>query len=140
VIQLESAMGAAIGEFDRATAVVVPRTRFAPVKATADLLALRSDVYRVTGEDRLVLIEERRGQPPVVDLDGEHYKLLSDFEALFPAGVPSLRDCESLRIRGRVRFESGVVCRGRVEFLAGKDGVGSGVVTAGVYQDQTVVL
>ena len=140
VIQLESAMGAAIGEFDRATAVVVPRTRFAPVKATADLLALRSDVYRVTEDDRLILIEERRGQPPVVDLDGGHYKLLSDFEALFPDGVPSLRDCESLRIRGRVRFEAGVVCRGRVEFLAGAEGAGSGVVTAGVYQDQTVVL
>ena len=140
VIQLESAMGAAIGEFDGAAAVVVPRNRFAPVKATADLLALRSDAYRVTEDDRLVLINERDGQPPVVDLDGEHYKLLSDFETGFPDGVPSLRACASLRVRGRVRFAAGVVCRGRVEILAGADGSGSGVVSAGVYHDQTVGL
>jgi len=31
----------------------VPRTRFAPVKTTADLLALRSDVYEVTPDHRL---------------------------------------------------------------------------------------
>src|SRR5579859_2080126 len=40
VIQLETAMGAAIECFERAGAVVVPRARFAPVKTTADLLAL----------------------------------------------------------------------------------------------------
>jgi hypothetical protein len=36
-------MGAAIECFPRAGAVLVPRTRFAPVKTTGDLLALRSD-------------------------------------------------------------------------------------------------
>jgi hypothetical protein len=34
VFQLETAMGSAIECFDGATAVVVPRTRFAPVKTT----------------------------------------------------------------------------------------------------------
>lgn len=136
VLQLESAMGAAIGEFDRATAVVVPRSRFAPVKATADLLALRSDVYRVTEDHRLVLIESRAGQPPVVDLDGEHYKLLSDFETLVPGGVPSLRDCDSLQVRGRVEFRPGVICRGKVEFVRASAGVG--IVEPGVYVNQRV--
>jgi UDP-N-acetylglucosamine pyrophosphorylase len=136
VLQLESAMGAAIGEFDGATAVVVPRSRFAPVKATADLLALRSDVYRVTEDHRLVLIESRAGQPPVVDLDGEHYKLLSDFETLFPGGVPSLRECESLQVRGRVEFRPGVICRGKVEFVRASAGVG--IVEPGVYVNQRV--
>src|SRR5262249_48358508 len=81
VIQLESAMGAAIECFDRTGAIVVPRTRFSPVKTTTDLLALRSDAYRVTEDFRLVLDESRRGQPPVVDLDAAHYKLLVDFES-----------------------------------------------------------
>jgi UDP-N-acetylglucosamine pyrophosphorylase len=53
VWQLETAMGAAIESFDGAAALVVPRTRFAPVKTTADLLALRSDVYEVTPDHRL---------------------------------------------------------------------------------------
>ena len=45
VLQLETAMGAAIECFEGATAIVVPRTRFAPVKKCDDLLLLRSDAY-----------------------------------------------------------------------------------------------
>merc|ERR1719394_2020991 len=48
VIQLETAMGAAISAFPGASAILVPRTRFAPVKTTNDLLALRSDAYVLT--------------------------------------------------------------------------------------------
>ena len=48
VFQIETAMGAAIEVFDGARALIVPRTRFAPVKTTDDLLALRSDAYRLT--------------------------------------------------------------------------------------------
>lgn len=48
VYQLETAMGAAIECFKGATAIVVPRTRFAPVKKCNDLLLLRSDAYIVT--------------------------------------------------------------------------------------------
>ena len=40
-------MGAAIECFADAGAIDVPRTRFAPVKTTADLLAVRSDAYRL---------------------------------------------------------------------------------------------
>merc|ERR1719265_339565 len=43
VIQLETAMGAAISCFDGAIALRIPRTRFAPVKKCDDLVALRSD-------------------------------------------------------------------------------------------------
>jgi hypothetical protein len=48
VFQLETAMGSAIECFEGAAAVVVPRTRFAPVKTTSDLFVLRSDVYAIT--------------------------------------------------------------------------------------------
>ena len=72
VLQLESAMGAAIECFEQTGAIVVPRTRFAPVKTTSDLLVLRSDACRVTDDHRLVLVEERRGQLPLVDLDQQH--------------------------------------------------------------------
>ena len=39
VIQLETAMGAAIECFKRTSAIEVPRKRFSPVKSTADLFS-----------------------------------------------------------------------------------------------------
>ena len=45
MIQLETAMGAAIGVFEGAGAVQCPRARFVPVKKTNDLLVVRSDAY-----------------------------------------------------------------------------------------------
>ena len=45
VIQIETAMGAAIEVFEGATAIGVGRDRFLPVKTTSDLLVLRSDAY-----------------------------------------------------------------------------------------------
>lgn len=115
VIQIESAMGAAIECFARSSAVVVPRSRFAPVKTTSDLLALRSDAYRLTEDYLLVLDESRNGQPPVIDLDNKHYKLLADFEAAFPHGAPSLVKCESLKVTGKHVFPAGLVLTGKVE-------------------------
>jgi UTP--glucose-1-phosphate uridylyltransferase len=113
VFQLETAMGAAIAVFDGARALRVPRTRFAPVKTTDDLLALRSDAYVVTGDYHVQLAPERTG-PPLVELDGDHFKLLGDFEARFPAGAPSLVRCDRLVVRGDVTFGGGVVVRGSV--------------------------
>jgi UTP--glucose-1-phosphate uridylyltransferase len=114
VIQLESAMGAAIGAFDGARAVCVPRTRFAPVKTTDDLLVLRSDVYRLDDDARVV----RDGEEPFVELDPAHFKTVAEFERRFPAGPPSLAGCERFVVRGDVTFGAGVVARGSVEVTA----------------------
>jgi UTP--glucose-1-phosphate uridylyltransferase len=114
VVQLETAMGAAIGVFDGAQPVLVPRRRFSPVKTTEDLLALRSDAYVLTGDARVELAPPRDGTPPVVDLDDDHYKLLRDFDARFPAGAPSLVECERLAVEGDVTFGREVVVRGAV--------------------------
>src|SRR5439155_17986953 len=73
VFQLETAMGAAIECFDGAGAIVVPRSRFAPVKTTSDLLALRSDAY-VVAEDSSVVLAKLGGAPPRIDLDSDHYQ------------------------------------------------------------------
>ena len=95
VVQLETAMGAAIGVFEGARALHVPRRRFAPVKTTNDLLALRSDAYVLLEDHRVELAPERE-EPPVIDLDPDYYKLVGDFEPRFPAGPPSLVACERL--------------------------------------------
>jgi UTP--glucose-1-phosphate uridylyltransferase len=115
VYQLETAMGAAVEVFEEASALRVPRTRFAPVKATNDLLALRSDYYVLTDDARVVVSPQRRLGPIFIDLDPAHYKLLHDFEARFPAGPPSLIECERFVVRGDVLFGRGVVAKGAVE-------------------------
>ena len=119
VLQLETAMGAAISVFEGARALRVPRERFAPVKTTNDLLALRSDCYELTADARIVPVPGLYGGLPLVDLDPAHYKLVPDFEARFPAGAPSLVDCERLAVRGDVTFGAGVVVRGDVTVEAG---------------------
>lgn len=112
VIQLETAMGAAIDVFAGARALLVPKERFAPVKTTNDLLALRSDAYRLLDSGQVVLVEARNGRPPIIDLDPAYYKLISDFEARFPDGPPSLVDCDRLEVRGDVTFAAETPIRG----------------------------
>jgi UTP--glucose-1-phosphate uridylyltransferase len=89
----------------------VPRSRFVPVKKTSDLLVLRSDAYRLAHGARVELADGRHAAP-IVDLDDEHFKLLADFDAHFPAGPPSLAAAERLEVRGDVEFGRGVVVRG----------------------------
>jgi UTP--glucose-1-phosphate uridylyltransferase len=111
VVQLETAMGAAIGVFPGASAIRVPRTRFAPVKTTNQLLIVRSDAYSLA-EDWTVRSE---ADPiPVVELDSSYYKLLGDFEARFKSGPPSLRDCRRLSVSGDVSFGRDVAVKGSV--------------------------
>ena len=114
VFQLETAMGAAIGVFEGAQPVRVPRRRFSPVKTTEDLLALRSDAYVLADDARVELASSRDGTPPIVDLDAAHYKLLRDFDARFPGGAPSLVACERLAVEGDVTFGRDVIVRGNV--------------------------
>jgi UTP--glucose-1-phosphate uridylyltransferase len=117
VVQIESAMGAAVAVFEGATAIEVERSRFLPVKTTNDLLVLRSDVYDLTADYRL----EARALAPLVDLDKDHYKLIDDFSERFAAGAPSLRDADSLTVRGDWTFGSGVRVEGKAA-LAGDGG------------------
>ena len=133
VLQLESAMGAAIDVFAGARAIRVGRERFAPVKTTNDLLALRSDAYELHDDGRIVLTGGRTGAP-LVELDAAYFKLVRDFDARFPAGAPSLVACERLAVRGDVRFGSGVVVRGTVAIEHEGDaqlGIADGAVLEG---------
>jgi UTP--glucose-1-phosphate uridylyltransferase len=118
VIQLESAMGAAIGSFAGASLLLVPRTRFVPVKTTDDLLVLRSDVYGLTSTQEVRALPERAERLPYVELDSRYYKLIDEFEQRFPDGPPSLREADRLVVHGDVTFAAGVVVRGAVELDA----------------------
>ncbi|PFG33246.1 UTP--glucose-1-phosphate uridylyltransferase [Sanguibacter antarcticus] len=108
VIQIESAMGAAIEVFEGAVVLEVDRSRFLPVKTTNDLLVLRSDVYEL-GEDYLLRAVV---EAPLVDLDSRFYKTIGTFDARFSAGAPSLVATSSLSVAGDWTFEAGVTAVG----------------------------
>merc|ERR1712110_1101249 len=137
VIQLETAMGAAISCFEGAKAIRIPRTRFAPVKKCDDLIALRSDAYVLTEDFRIVLADDRKGVPPTIKLD-DAYKFVDAMDTIIPNGVPSLKNCDKLVIKGEVEFAAGVTCIGEVTFS--NSGDGAKTVAAGTYEDTKVDL
>jgi UTP--glucose-1-phosphate uridylyltransferase len=135
VLQLETAMGAAIAVFAGARALRVAGDRFAPVKTTGDLLAVASDAFTLTEDWRVVPVPGRAGDL-VVNLDASHYGRVDQLDARFPSGPPSLAGCTRLEVTGDVRFGAGVVCRGAVTVrgAAGASAIPDGAVLSGTVE------
>jgi len=138
VLQLETAMGAAIECFKGATAVVVPRSRFAPVKKCSDLLLLRSDAYLVNEDNVLVLSPLCGGVAPIVELDAKKYKMVQHLDAATLGGYPSLVDCKKIKITGDVHLSRRCVFKGNVTISNSSDE--PKCLPAGVYENITVDL
>lgn len=109
VIQLETAMGAAIGLFDGAICVQVDRMRFLPVKTTDDLFIMRSDRFHLTDSYEM---EDGNYLFPDVRLDSRYYHNMEDFNERFPYSIPSLAAANSVTIRGDWTFGRNVVFYG----------------------------
>jgi UTP--glucose-1-phosphate uridylyltransferase len=124
VIQIETAMGAAIEVFPDSTTIEVGRERFVPVKTTNDLLVLRSDAYDL-GTD--FVLDQVAARLPFVDLD-EVYKVVEEFDKRFPAGVPSLKEAESLVVSGDWSFGKGVQVKGSAKLEGDHGRVEAGTV------------
>ncbi|PJM72871.1 UTP--glucose-1-phosphate uridylyltransferase [Bifidobacterium primatium] len=107
VLQLETAMGAAISLFDGAACIEVDRPRFLPVKTTNDLFIMRSDRFHLTDTYEM---EDGNYIFPVVDLDPRYYKNIADFDERFPYGVPSLAAANSFTVKGDWTFGQNVKC------------------------------
>lgn len=131
VYQLETAMGAAIEVLPNTDAIRVPRSRFAPVKTTGDLLAVRSDAYQLRDDASVALAPERDGSPPTVKLDERYFKKIADLEKRVES-APSLINCQSLTVTGNLKLASGIVCNGDVSF-AGPDSGDEETIPAGNY-------
>ncbi|WP_091122582.1 UTP--glucose-1-phosphate uridylyltransferase [Nocardioides terrae] len=115
VVQIETAMGAAIEIFEGSALIEVGRDRFVPVKTTNDLMVLRSDVYDLA--DGFVL-DQTVEEVPFIELDDQYYKVVADFDRRFPEGIPSLRKASSLTVAGDWTFGKGVQVIGKVELQA----------------------
>jgi UTP--glucose-1-phosphate uridylyltransferase len=138
VLQLETAMGAAIATFPDSSALRISRDRFMPVKKTNDLLAVRSDCFQLDATYRLTPNPQRELPPVHIELDGRYYGKVDAFEARFPSGPPSLLACETLSLSGDILFRENVRCSGRVEVV--NNSPDQRVVSAGAELSGQVVL
>lgn len=116
IIQLETAVGAAIKHFKGGHGVNVPRSRFLPVKSTSDLFLITSDLYALSHGELNMNPKRQFGGVPVVKL-GDHFKKVAHFLSRF-AGPPHILELDHLSVTGDVTFGYDVTLRGTVIIVA----------------------
>lgn len=138
VIQIETAMGAAIQSFDAPGLIEVHRHRFAPVKKLSDLFLLQSDMYIMNNDCQLSVNPARPAHlstlPKVEFRNGfpENNDLACSFAD--PASV-SLLACESLTVEGNVYLEKDLSINGKVSLEY--DGEGKLRITGEYLEEKT---
>jgi UTP--glucose-1-phosphate uridylyltransferase len=137
VYQIETAMGSAIEVFAGAGAIRVPRSRFAPIKKTDDLLNVRSDNFILTPDFQVIANPRRTLGAAVINLDPAYYQVIDDLEARFPDGPPSLLECSRLSVLGDVKFGRNIALKGHVQIInpgPGQAEIPDNAVITGLWQ------
>ena len=116
VIQLETAIGAAIKCFKSSLGIKVPRSRFIPVKHTSDLFLVKSNLYTIEN-GVLTMSSDRMFDIPLVELGTQHFRRKEDFESRF-AFIPDILELHHLTVSGDVTFGRSVVLKGTVIIIA----------------------
>jgi len=117
VIQLETAVGAAMKCFDKGRGINVPRSRFLPVKKTSDLLLIMSNLYALN-HGFLSMSPERMFQStPLIKLGDQNFKKVNDFLKRF-GSIPDILELDHLTVSGNVNFGKGVSLKGTVIIIA----------------------
>jgi len=117
VIQLETAVGAAMKCFENASGINVPRSRFLPVKKTSDLLLVMSNLYTLDHGSLIMSPLRMFPSTPLVKLGDNHFKKVSAYLARF-GSIPDLLELDHLTVSGDVTFGRGVSLRGTVIIIA----------------------
>lgn len=116
VLQLERAAGSAIRFFNNSHGVVVPRSRFLPVKSTSDLLLIQSNLYSLINAFPSLSLSRPFGTIPVINL-GNYFKSISEYEKRFRK-IPDILELDHLTISGDVYFGENVTLKGTVVIVA----------------------
>lgn len=117
VIQLETAMGAAIKHFKNNCGVLVPRTRFLPIKTCSDLFLVESNIFGETNGHLYHNPKRTIRTDPIIKLLGRNFSHISEFEESFE-NIPDILDLEILTVVGDVTFGKNVVLKGIVIIMA----------------------
>lgn len=116
VIQLETAIGAAISYFQNACGVNVPRSRFLPVKSTSDLLLIQSNMYTLKSGSLVMNPMRQFASTPVIKL-GKEFKKVNNFLQRF-GSIPDVLELDHLTVSGDVSFGANTVLKGTVIVVA----------------------
>ncbi|KAJ6635394.1 UTP--glucose-1-phosphate uridylyltransferase [Pseudolycoriella hygida] len=117
IIQLETAVGAAMKCFDGSIGINVPRSRFLPVKKTSDLLLVMSNLYSLRSGSLCMSPQRMFPTTPLVKLGDNHFSKVKEFLGRF-ATIPDLIELDHLTVSGDVTFGRGVSLRGTVIIIA----------------------
>lgn len=117
VIQLETAVGAAMKCFDNAVGLNVPRSRFLPVKKTSDLLLVMSNLYTLTLGALVMSSKRMFPTTPLVKLGDNYFKKVGGFIKRF-GSIPDILELDHLTVSGDVTFGKGVSLKGTVIIIA----------------------
>ncbi|EDW93049.1 UTP--glucose-1-phosphate uridylyltransferase isoform X1 [Drosophila yakuba] len=117
VIQLETAVGAAMKCFDGAIGINVPRSRFLPVKKSSDLLLVMSNLYTLKNGSLVMSPQRMFPTTPLVKLGENHFSKVKEFLGRF-ANIPDIIELDHLTVSGDVTFGRGVSLRGTVIIIA----------------------
>lgn len=109
IVQLETAVGAAIKHFKNAHGVNVPRRRFLPVKTCSDLMLVKSNLYTLS-HGQLVIDPNRFGPAPLIKLGGD-FKKVAQFQKRI-SSIPNIVELDHLTVTGDVNFGRGIVLKG----------------------------
>ncbi|NIQ01308.1 MAG: hypothetical protein GWM98_13625 [Nitrospinaceae bacterium] len=116
VIQLETAIGAALEHFDGAIGLVVGRERFLPVKNTSDLMLIQSNLFTFRN-GRMIRNPAFDGKELPLIKWASPFTHLEEFQKRIPV-LPDLRDLVSLTLEGDVAFEGEVQLKGKVTLIS----------------------
>uniref|UniRef100_A0A3Q3XL79 UTP--glucose-1-phosphate uridylyltransferase n=1 Tax=Mola mola TaxID=94237 RepID=A0A3Q3XL79_MOLML len=116
VIQLETAVGAAIKSFKHPMGVNVPRSRFLPVKTTSDLLLVMSNLYSLDAGSLTMSKKREFPTTPHVKL-GSSFTKVHDFLSRFDK-IPDMLELDHLTVSGDVTFGKNVSLKGTVIIIA----------------------
>ncbi|XP_060921032.1 UTP--glucose-1-phosphate uridylyltransferase-like [Labrus mixtus] len=116
VIQLETAVGAAIKSFNNAMGVNVPRSRFLPVKTSSDLLLVMSNLYSLDAGSLTMSKKREFPTTPHVKL-GSSFTKVQEFLHRFES-IPDMLELDHLTVSGDVTFGKNVSLKGTVIIIA----------------------
>ncbi|KAK2921622.1 hypothetical protein Q8A73_001107 [Channa argus] len=116
VIQLETAVGAAIKCFDNALGINVPRSRFLPVKTTSDLLLVMSNLYSLKAGSLNMSPQREFPTTPHVKL-GSSFTKVQEYLTRFES-IPDMLELDHLTVSGDVTFGKNVSLKGTVIIIA----------------------
>lgn len=110
IIQLETAVGAAMKTFEAGIGINVPRSRFLPVKKTSDLMLVMSNLYSLKNGTLVMSPQRMFPTTPLVKLGDNHFSKVKEFLDRF-SNIPDIIELDHLTVSGDVTFGRGVALK-----------------------------